>query len=63
MTGTFADIAGATMAAYMVTGDDAEMYLKVTAMYADAQGANKSAYYVTAMVGGTDDDAADAGGL
>ena len=53
MTGTFAEIAGATMAAYMVTDDDAEMYLKVTAMYADAQGANKSAYYVTAMVGGT----------
>ena len=53
MTGTFVDIPGATMAAYMVTSDDAEMYLRVAAMYADAEGPNKPAYYVTAMVGGT----------
>jgi hypothetical protein len=53
MTGTFANIVGATNAAYTVMDADAGMYLKVTAMYADAQGPNKSAYYVTAMVGGT----------
>ena len=63
MTGTFANIAGATMAAYMVMDDDAEMYLKVTAMYADAQGAEQECVLRDGNGGRHwDDDAGDPAG-
>ena len=53
MNGPFTNIAGATNAAYTVMEADAEMYLRLTAIYDDAQGTGKNAVVVTAMVGGT----------
>ena len=41
--GTYTNIEGATSAAYTPVGADANMYLRATAMYADAHGSGKTA--------------------
>ena len=51
MMASWMDITGATDAAYMVMDDDAEHYLRATAMYDDGEGMGKMASEKTMMVG------------